>query len=75
MRSDGMGRVRSRSLQLALACTAFTSTCYDQAGAGWLYSPSFRQGVFSETELPVCGLLRNSRGFRDFREQKEGLSY
>ena len=26
---------------------------------GFLYSPSFREGVFSATGLPVCGFLGN----------------
>src|SRR5215216_117441 len=36
-------------------------------GAGCPYSPNRREGVFSETELPVYGVLRNSM------PQKRGL--
>src|SRR5215204_5322653 len=64
-----------RRTPLALHCTEGSSRGASAIplGGRCLYSPNFRQGIFSETGLPPNDVLGNSRGFRGFREKRPEL--
>src|SRR5829696_8212645 len=58
--------MRSREYLTPLAGEAQTPSG-QSIEVGCLYSPSCREEVFSETGLPVYGILGNSEGYEDIR--------